>query len=573
MLVVDLETTGLDPHNDRIIGVGINGLFEHEIDWAAHLLRGQKITCHNGSFDIKFLWANGIDVDLEFDTMLAAYLLPNRPESLSLGSCAEYYLKQSADWKQTLKKTKADELDYETLKAYCLKDVEITRQLRVILEEQLQINGLAEFYKKLIKVRNLLSQAEFRGMSVNWQTLEVITKDLTLKSEAIKTVLTISEQEIIKEWQHEQIKEKANKLKTEKGRQKVLLGPRPDFNWSSPTQVLYALEKIGANTEKFDFKERRLKKSSSSDVLEDNKHFGRFIPKLLELRTTEKTLGMLEGYKELRNKSTDKIHGNFNLSVTSTGRLSSSNPNLQNIDSGPTIRSLFIPSAGKTFVIADLAQIEVRVAAHYSQDPKLMEMFFKGEDFYGKIATEVLRTPCSPNEVKEKFPDDRSVAKVIGLSILYGTGAKRLQSAIKRGAGRNYSEEDCREIIKDYFKRFEGLKLLQKRVEAAILDRGHLTNLFGRKLYIPVEDIYMNGVNYLLQSTASDLMLFRQLEFSNNSDLVSLIHDECIRECLPENATNVKLEMEKVLTKTDDIKFRVPLKAEAKIAKTWAEGK
>lgn len=573
MLVVDIETTGLNPHTDRIIGIGINDLYEHELDWAAHLLRGQRITCHNGSFDIKFLWAAGIDVTLEFDTMLAAYVLPVKPDSLSLGSCAEFYLKESADWKQTLKKTSASELDYQTLREYCLKDVEITKRLRVVLERLLIQNNLMDFYKKLIRARNTLSRAEFLGINVDWQRLNELTARLENESNAIKKVLTIEEEALINTWQRKQLHEKASKLKTEKGKQKVLSGPAPEFNWSSPSQVLYALKEIGANTSRYDFKEKTSKESSSSEVLEDNAHLGRFIPGVLQLRSAEKTLGILEGYKELKNANTNKIHANLNLSVTATGRLSSSNPNLQNVDKGPTVRSLFIPSPGKVFVIADLAQIEVRFAAHYSQDEKLLEMFRNGEDFYGKIAVEVLKTPCLPNEVKEKFPEDRAVAKVIGLSILYGTGVKRLQAAIKRGAGRDYSELECRNIISNYFQQFSGLKSLQKRVESVLLSKGYITNMFGRRLYIPPEGIFMNGVNYLLQSSASDLMLFRQLEFNSNSDLIMLIHDECIRETTPELAPLVKAEMETILQQVDDIKFRVPLKADAKICLNWSEGK
>lgn len=570
ILVVDLETTGLNPHTDRIVGAGLNGLWETNPDWIRALVQGKGLTCHNGNFDIKFLWALGAkEAYVEFDTMIAAYLLPNRPESLSLGSCAKFYLGVDDSWKQTFTGNALD-MDRQVLKEYCLKDVEVTTQLRQYLEKALIENGLMPVFERLMKARNLLSQAEFKGITVDWNALETLLEQLKSESEAIKKVLTIEEGALIKEWQDEQIKEKLSKLKRP---ERAKVSP-PDFNWSSPKQILWALKKIGADVNRYDFKEKGFKESSSSEVLENNEQKGRFIKPLLKLRSAEKTLGMLEGYLEAKNTKTGNLHGQFNLTVTSTGRLSSSNPNLQNIDSGPTIRSLFIPSPGKTLVIADLAQIEVRMAAHYSQDPVLINMFKEGLDFYGTIAKEVLQTPCHPNEVKEKFPEDRKVAKVIGLSILYGTGARRLQSAIKSGAGRDYSEEECREIISNYFKKFAGLKILQKRVEKAILEKGHLVNLFGRKLYIAPEDIYMNGVNYLLQSSASDLMLFRQLEMDNTrSTLIALVHDEVLRECKPEDVEFVKTDMERALQRIDDINFRVPLKTEAKVCKNWSEGK
>ncbi len=568
-LVVDLETTGLNPHTDFIIGVGINNNFETNLEWAAHFLNGKEIIAHNGSFDLKFLWAAGIRVELGFDTMIAAYLLPDRPESLSLGSLAKHYLGISDDWKSSVNKEDMLSNSLEQIAEYCLKDVEITRQLKVVLEEKLIVNQLYTFFKSICKLRTELTRAEFGGMAVDWNRLNEILVNLKGEVSNINEKLSTEEKELIEKWQALQQQARLSKLKRPERASKKEF----EFNWSSPKQVLWALKEIGANTQKWDFKERVFKDSSDSSILEQNKHLGRFIKPLLQLRQNEKTIGMLEGYLEKRNYKTGKLHGNFNITVTSTGRLSSSDPNLQNIDSGPTVRSLFIPSPGKTFVIADLAQIEVRMAAHYSKDPALLDMFKREEDFYGTIAVKVLKTPCKPNEVKTQYPQHRSVAKVIGLSILYGTGAKRLQAAIKNGSGVEYSEEACRKIIKDYFAEFKGLKELQRRVEEVILTKGYITNLFGRKLYIKPEDIYMNGVNYLLQSSASDLMLFRQLEFSNKSSLVALIHDECIRECTPEEAPLVKKEMERILQNVQDINFRIPLKATAIICNNWAEGK
>ena len=381
----------------------------------------------------------------------------------------------------------------------------------------------------------------------------------------------MEERALIIKWQGEQLNEKASKLKTEKGRLKALSGPAPEFNWNSPTQVLYALKEIGIEPLRYDFKERIHKESSASEVLEEYTDRGRFIPGLLRLRTAEKQASMLQSYKELENTKTHRLHGSFNITSTATGRLSSSKPNMQNQDRSPAIRSLFVPTPGKVLIIGDLAQIEVRVAAHYSQDPKLMEMFFKEEDFYGKIATEVLGTQCTPNEVKKRFPEDRAVAKVIGLSILYGTGAKRLQSAIKRGAGRDYSEQHCRAIIKDYFKNFEGLKELQKRIERAIIEKGYLTNLFGRKLYIKPEDSFMHGANYLLQSTASDFMLFTQLRLDDTkSDLIALVHDELIRECTPESVDSVITECKQAVEESG-LSWRVPMKLDIKACNNWGE--
>lgn len=568
MLTVDLETTGLDPHTDRVLGYGINDLFETDREWASHLLKGKGITCHNGSFDVKFLWANGVEgVHVEFDTMIAAYLLKDRPESLSLKACAAHYLGVSGDWKDVDLKT----IDFDGLKRYCLEDVRITSQLRIELTKRLEAEGLMHFFRKLMAVRHELTRAEYKGFNINWGALINLSQTLNTKVETIYETITAQNQELIKKWQKEEIEKKLSKLKRPEAARGRLEQNPPAFNWASPKQVLWALKRQGADVVKYDFFKKEWRESSDSDVLSKNVSKAPFAKPLLEAREAAKTLGMLEGYLEGRNKKTDRLHGNFNITATATGRLSSSSPNLQNIDRGPTVRGLFIPSPGKVFIIGDLAQIEVRMAAHYSQDPVLVRMFKEGEDFYGTIAKNVLGTPCSANEVKTKFPNDRAVAKVIGLSILYGTGAKRLQQAIEQGAGQRYSEEDCRDIINQYFRRFEGLKILQKRVEAAILDKGHLRNLFGRRVNVDPADIYMRGVNYLLQSSASDLMIFRQLEMSNKSDLIALVHDELIRECTPDDAQAVIQEAKTALERVDDIKFRVPLKLDVKACMSWAE--
>jgi DNA polymerase I len=576
MKTLDIETTSLCPHTGRIVSLAIDDryfLWNQIVDGSLN----EEYICHNGSFDLKYLWSHGhTDARCGFDTLIAAYLLPNKPESLSLAECTRYYLGIDPSWKTVFNKDVL-QMPPEVLKEYCLTDVRHTSALKGKLECALEEHGLTKFFGQLMKARHLLTQAEFKGMAVDWPALELLLSTLTTKAEELHAKLTKENQALIKAWQVTAINAKLQKLKhPERAVERYQANP-PKFNWSSPSQVCYAIKRSGGNALIYDFKTKTEKESSGADVLERESHTIPWAKDLLEIRSAEKTGAMLSSYVEQRNPKTGRLHGNFNITVTRTGRLSSSAPNLQNIDKGPTIRSLFVPSSGKCFVIGDLAQIEVRMAAHYSRDPKLVEMFKRAEDFYGTIATEVLGTACEPNQVKSLFPADRACAKVIGLSILYGTGAKRLNAAIKKpieygGAGQDLGEGRCREIIKDYFRRFEGLNELRDRVEVAINKKGYIKNLFGRKLWIAQEDIYMNGVNYLLQSSASDLMVLRQTEFNPfKSYLIALVHDEFIREVDPEDASAVLTEGKGIFERTSDLGFRVPLKLDAKICNNWGE--
>jgi len=221
-----------------------------------------------------------------------------------------------------------------------------------------------------------------------------------------------------------------------------------------------------------------------------------------------------------------------------------------------------------------MPQIDVRKQAHYSKDPTLMKMCFKEIDFYGTIAKEVLDCPIPPNELKKKDKKTRDISKVIGLSILYGCGIRRLCSGIKEKAEKDISYTEGKAIINNYFESFSGLKTLRKRVDRVLTERGFLNNLFGRKIDIAQADIYMTGVNSLLQSSASDLLLFRGTEFmekyGDRCNLLAMVHDEIIIECDEKDAKELKENLVKIMERTDDINFRVPLKFDCDIGPDWS---
>lgn len=592
IVALDIETTGLDFTSDSIRGVGLYWRRptdnQTEQYWFTDLIEASRcidslktLYCaqfimQNGKFDVKFLHQAGINVECAFDTMLAARLLKDRPHKLSLDSLVSYFLGLPS-WKGDVD-FQTDDL--EALGQYCLVDCEMTFRLYDVLRLKLEEEGQLEFFEtKLMPASRMLADVEFGGMALNWPAVRDLKCELAREATELQCQLDAMEAPALLKWSEQEMNRKAAKTKDAA---KALARYRklpPQFNWGSPKQVLWLMKHHYANCVVWSPTKKERVESSNDEALEQNPTIP-FCNVLRDLREREKLIGALDGYEEIKSKTTGHIHCNFNLHVTETGRLSSSSPNLQNVDRGARVRGLFTAAPGSVLLIADLAQIEVRMAAHYSRDPRLIEMFHKGEDFYGVIATELLRADCAPNEVKTRYPKLRAVAKVIGLSILYGVGAKRLRDGIKRAAGIEYSYSESAGIIRDYFERFEGLKDLRMRVDRKLTRDGYLTGLFGRRLYVGQDDIYMHGVNYLLQNSASDLMLFRQLEINErasemclNQRLVSLVHDELLREVVPHHAAQLKDLVVEVMERTQDIEFKTPLKVDLVVGLNWASKK
>ncbi len=550
-VALDCETTGLDWLTDKLLCVGFSdgtyclgarGVQDklNSIKASGSILVGQNL-----SFDTKFLWANGIEVENEFDTMVAAYLLTERPIRLGLDSLASYYL-GIASWKSDFKSGDALR-DPELLKMYCLKDAEVTLKLAIVLEQKLIEEGKYEFFQKLMAARRMLTRAEYRGISFD-----------TIANDTLIAKLT---------------KENAEQLITldNIGREFTSACPltkKGAFNWNSPKQVLWLLKHLGLNT----INPLTRKESADITVLEMNAAKHPLVGKIIEMRGTKKLLSTLEGYKEALRVD-GALHPGVNCTNTRTGRLSSSGDlNAQQVDRSPEVRALFKARPGYKLVIGDLAQIEPRLAAHYSKDPVLCQMFTKGEDLYGTIACQILGADCAPNEVKARYPEKRQVAKVIGLSVLYGIGINKLRSTIENLGGiTGFTLQGAREVIDNYFRKFVGLKDLQKNVHRAIDQKGHVIALSGRKVDVSPDEAYMTGVNSLIQSSASDYLMFKVEEFmqmiGNDVHLLMLVHDEVILEVPTHYAKVIARDLKEHMEVST---LRVPLKMEVVIGDTWA---
>jgi DNA polymerase I len=552
-VAVDIETTGLSFKKDKILGVGIGDTYHTEYFGGSGEIGKLcfPATAHNGKFELKHLRAAGIPFDWQMDTLLAASILINRPKDLDLASVAQYYLGMES-WKSDTDKLfkkknwvqllEADPKLQQALAERNVYDLKATAQLTEVLLHQLEKEGMTSFFfEKLMPAARLLADTEYRGMRID--------------VEATKNKLRQIEYEL---------RQYCDKLT-------AWLGA---INLNSPLQLKKALHQKGYDLSIWDFKKRYVVDSTGAEALEKllpNEN----IQMLLDYKSALKMQGFLQGW--LDENIDGYLYPSYNIANTRTGRLSCSSPNLQQVPRDKTIRSLFIPSPGKVFVIGDYSQIEVRVAAHYTQDETLTKVFTDGLDFYGSIANNVLGVKCHPNEVKKLFPKERAVAKEIGLSILYGIGAAKLSSIIKKRTGTIFSKEECAQIIRDYFKSYPRLLQFRNYVINKIESGDIIKTKYGRQFKIDPEKGFSTGTNTIIQSTASDACLFSQLEIEKaleqlniKAPLIGLIHDECIRECDPKDAEVVGTLMEKIMC---DQGFDCPIKFEWGIGNSWGSKK
>ncbi len=322
--------------------------------------------------------------------------------------------------------------------------------------------------------------------------------------------------------------------------------------------------------------------STSQAVLEKLSGEHPVVDALLEYRKLEK---MRSTYLEPLPRLADeqgRIHTTFNQTATATGRLSSSNPNLQNIpvrgDMGKRMRRCFTAAPGKKLVSADYSQVELRVLAHYSLDPTLVAAFRDGEDIHTRTAA-LLHDKASADVV----PDERRRAKTINFGLIYGMGARKLAQDL------NISMAEAKMFIERYFARFAGIRDFFERVEKNARNDGFVTTLSGRRR--PLPDMRSQSgqaraaaerqaVNTLIQGSAADLIKFAMLAVHRDAELCRMgarlllqIHDELIVEVPEENAREAAQRLSLLMTDTDPwgLHLAVPLVADAGIGDNWGE--
>ncbi|MCF0197436.1 MAG: DNA polymerase I, partial [Bacteroidaceae bacterium] len=350
------------------------------------------------------------------------------------------------------------------------------------------------------------------------------------------------------------------------------------FNIASPKQVgevLFDQLKIITKAKKT----KTGQYVTSEDVLESLRDKHPIVSMILDYRGLKKLLGTyIDALPTLINPRTGHIHTSFNQTVTATGRLSSSNPNLQNIpvrdSQGKEVRKAFVPEEGQEFFSADYSQIELRIMAHLSGDENLIESFLQGQDIHASTAAKIMKKP-----IEEVTSDDRRKAKTANFGIIYGISAFGLAERME------VSRSEAKALIDGYFETYPGVKDYMNSSIAMAREKGYTETIFHRRCYLP--DINSrnavvrgyaerNAINAPIQGTAADIIKVamiriqqRMQEEGYKSKLILQVHDELNFSVLPEEKERLQRlvldEMEHA------VELRVPLIADCGWGKNWLE--
>ncbi len=566
----DTETTGTDPHIAEIIGISFSYRkyeafyvplsSENKKDILKRLkpvLENQYIqkTGQNLKYDIIVLSNNGINVRGSiFDTMIAHYLLHPTGRH-NMNAMAEIYLNYSPVSIETLigKKGKNQlsmlDADAEKVADYAAEDADITLQLKNILQEKIKKDEETEKLAKDIEfpLVYVLADMEKTGVKINKQHLNNYEKELLAKiSDCEKKIYKTAGQE---------------------------------FNISSPKQLgIILFEKLKI-TEKPKLTKTKQYATNETELQKlKNKHD--IVNLILDYRGYSKLLSTYaKALPLLINPKTGKIHTSYNQAVTSTGRLSSTNPNLQNIpirtEDGRKIREAFIPSdENHVFLSADYSQIELRLMAHLSRDKNMLEAFLNKEDIHSATAAKIFNVPIS-----SVTKDMRTKAKSANFGIIYGISAFGLAQNLE------ISRKEAKELIEGYFATYPEVKAyMEKSIETG-RKQEYVKTIFGRKRQLPNinsrnsllrSNDERNAINAPIQGSAADIIkiaMIRCFEKINNTGLktkmILQVHDELVFDVpkaeIEEVKQIVKMEMENAAD------LSVPLIVETGIGNNWLE--
>jgi len=566
----DTETTGLDPITSELVGMsfaftegeayyvpvpddfekakGITGLFRPFFEDEEIEKVGQNL-----KYDIIVLKKYGIHVKGKlFDTMIAHYLL-NPELRHNMDYMAETYLKyRTIHIDELIGARGKNQLNMRSLrpgqiKDYACEDADVTLKLKAILEKAIEKQGLEELlYEIELPLVYVLADMEYTGVRLDTDALAEYSKKLTLQLQNIES-----------------------EIHTEAG---------TELNINSAKQVGEILfDKL-----KIVDKPKKTKTGqyvTSEETLEALRDTHPIVGKILEYRGLKKLLSTyVDALPQLVCPLDDKVHTSYNQTVTATGRLSSSNPNLQNIpireDQGREIRKAFIADDGCIFFSADYSQIELRIMAHLSQDPNMLEAFNSGEDIHAATAAKIYKLPIS-----DVASDMRRKAKTANFGIIYGISvfglAERL--AIPRG--------EAKELIDGYFETYPKVKEYMDKSIAVAREKNYVETVFGRKRFLP--DINSrnatvrgyaerNAINAPIQGSAADIIkvamnrIFDRFDRENiQSKMILQVHDE-----LNFNVVQNELErVQKIVIEEMEnaYKLAVPLKADCGKGKNWLE--
>ena len=528
---------------------------ENEIIKLKEILEDKEIKKIGINLTKTYILLKQLDITLYgiyYDIAIASYILNPSNNKLEIENLVDRFLDidiskfiDNQDSKQInlFDEIPSNEQDREK----CGKYACIIAKIKEITEKKLEeINALKLFNEIDMPTVEVLSNMQWNGMYLDEKELEEFGQELKGKLE----ILT------------KQIYEMAGE----------------EFNINSTKQlgeILFEKMKLPV------IKKTKSGYSTDVDVLEKLKKEDPIIEKILDYRQLMKLNSTyIEGLKPYINPKTKRIHSFFHQTITATGRISSTEPNLQNIPTrfelGKRVRKVFKPENGKVYLDADYSQIELRVLAHISGDEHMIQAFKEGQDIHKQAASKVFKTP-----IDEVTKEQRSNAKAVNFGIVYGISDFGLgeQLGISRKLAKRY--------ITEYLEQYSGIKEFMEKITEEAKEKGYVETLFHRRRYIPElkSNNYMvrqfgsrAAMNTPIQGTAADIMkiamikVYRELKRRNlKSKIVLQVHDEMMLEVLPEEKEEIKIMMKEAMETAASL--NVPLIAEISEAENWYDCK
>ena len=577
-VAVDTETSSLDPHNTDLIGISLST----KIGKACYIPIGHKTKKNidkdkvlkklkplledssikkigqNIKFDFIVLYKNGIDITSIEDTMLMSYVLDAGKNRHNMDTLSEIHLNhKTVAFKDVVgsgkKEINFSQVDIEKAKDYAAEDADITLRLYKkffkSLKEEKMLNIYEIFEKPMIKI---LAFMEIQGIKIDYKFLKTLSLKFGKKIDKIqKEVFKISNKE---------------------------------FNIASPKQlgeILYNDLKIAdlKKTKKGSF-------ATSASVLEDLAFKGHKFPQLiLDWRQVSKLKNTYsDSLPEHINPNSKRVHTSFLLAATTTGRLASSDPNLQNIpiksQDGKDIRKAFIAEKDHVLISADYNQIEMRILADLADVKELKKAFKNNEDIHSLTASQIFNI-----DIKKVDQDQRRKAKAINFGIIYGISQYGLAKQI------NVSNYEAEEFLKAYFFKFPEIKVYMDQTIKFCRKSGYVNNIFGRRShFININDKNYNvrnfqeraAINAPIQGSAAEIMRLAMIRLNiklneqkkQKSKMLLQIHDELIFETHKDEVKKVsKIIKEEMMSvaKSDHHSFSIPLTIDLNTGNNWGE--
>ena len=575
-LAIDTETSSLDAHQADLVGISLStkigkacyipighkfkGCLKKEavIKKLKPLLEDKSVKKigQNIKFDFIVLFKQGIDMNSMEDTMLMSYVLDAGKNRHNMDTLSEIHLQhKTISFKEIVgtgkKEINFSDVELDKAMEYAAEDADITYRLYKIFSKNLKLEKLTNIYeifeKPLIKI---LAFMEIEGIKIDNKFLKVLS---------------------------EKFEKKISKLEKE-----VFKISKKEFNIASPKQlgeIIYNDLKIAVLK-----KTRKGSFATNASVLEDLAFKGHEFPKLiLDWRQVSKLKNTYsDALPEHINPTTKRVHTSFLLAATTTGRLASSDPNLQNIpiksEDGKDIRKAFIAEKGFTLISADYNQIEMRILADLAEVKELKKAFSNNEDIHSLTASQVFNV-----DIKKVDQDMRRKAKAINFGIIYGISQYGLAKQI------NVSNHEADEFLNAYFLKFPEIKIYMDNTIKFCRKSGYVNNIFGRRSHFNgINDKNFNvrnfqeraAINAPIQGSASEIMRLAMIRLNkkfesiknNKSKILLQIHDELIFEVPVKEVKNIteiiKDEMTSV-TESDLHTFSTPLTVDVNTGDNW----